>query len=178
VANSHTTCIVKKANRKKGSRCCTVIKKKKTKTRGQNRKATVRQASNPAPVINIPPYPDTIVQVPQDPAPIINVPAPIVQVGSPNVTVPEPVVQVIMQPDPTATGPLQSALSAYLSDEGGVTLFAQSGSMQSIFNRSGVLRELRPDGLVVLEPVGAVPGEFLYFAVQQIVGFHYPRYQG
>jgi hypothetical protein len=177
VAKPKTKCLIKQPKRTKAGRRCCSAKRKKSKVRPRSRGATVRQSRIPAPNIHIPPYPDTIVQVPQDPPPVINLPAPVVQVGAPNVTVPEPVVQVIMQPDASASGPLQTALSAYLSDEGGVTLFTQGSSAQSILNRSGVLRELRPDGLVVLEPAEALPGEFLYYAAQQIIGFHYPRYQ-
>jgi hypothetical protein len=191
VAKPKLKCLVKKPKRTKAGRRCCSAKSKKAKVRGRSRGASVRQTSVPAPIIHIPPYPDTIVQVPQDPPPVINLPAPVVQVGAPNVTVPEPiinvaapqvtvpepVVQVITQTGASASGPLQTALSAYLSDEGGVTLFTQGSSAQSILNRSGVLRELRPDGLVVLEPAEALPGELLYYAAQQIIGFHYPRYQ-
>ncbi len=171
-----TKCLVPKTKRTKTKRRCCPAKSKKAKLRG--RRATARQSSTAAPVIHIPPYPETIVQVPQDPPPVINLPAPAVHIGAQNVTVPEPVVQVITQPNASASEPLQSALAAYLSDEGGITLFTQGSSEQSVLNRSGVLRELRPDGLVVLEPAEAVPGEYLYYAAQQLVGFHYPRYQG
>lgn len=121
------------------------------------------------------------IKLPPSPPPTVQVPAPIVQIPAPVVNVPAPNVQVLPAPpaaQPTSTAALRQALESYIDNPLGIEVFtAQSGSQQGTINRSGILRAIQQDGLAVIEPNQAIEGEFLFFPLNQIIGFHYPFYQ-
>ncbi|MFC3790546.1 hypothetical protein ACFOQM_17640 [Paenibacillus sp. GCM10012307] len=131
------------------------------------------------------------IKVPNASPPTVNVPAPVVNVPAPSVNIPAPVVNIpapIVNVPPYEAQPpsaesntilaLRDALAAYVGNPLGIELFtAQGGSAQATIKRAGIVREVRPEGLVIVEPVDAIGGEYLFFPLHQIIGFHYPFYQ-
>jgi len=120
------------------------------------------------PEINLPPSPPPTIQVP---APVVNVPPPVVNLPAPNI-------QVLPAPPATETSSLaalREALRSYINNPLGIKLF--TASQVGIIDCSGILRAIQADGLAVIEPSQAIPGELLYFPLDQITGFHFPFYQ-
>jgi hypothetical protein len=156
----------------------------------------------PAPIIHVPEYPAPVINVPAPivnvPAPIINVPeypAPIIHVPAPIVNVPEypaPIINVPayppaenilnIAPAPVTVLPIQDhsvvaleeALLPFINQAFGVEIF----TALSQGSRIGILREIRPGGVIVIEPRNAMDGERLFFSLSQVIGFHVPAGEG
>jgi hypothetical protein len=110
------------------------------------------------------------INVPQGPAPVVNVP-------------PCPPQQITVQPAPVTVvqdecvAALEAALRPFLNNLSGVELFtAQSESQQPQGVRTGILREIRPGGVIVLEPANAEENERLFYSLCQVIGFTFPGF--